>query len=43
MMEITYSRFERSVDLPEEVSPAHVWAEHRHGLLLVRIQREDNG
>jgi HSP20 family protein len=43
MMEITYSRFERSVDLPEEVSPSQVWAEHRHGLLLVRIQREDNG
>jgi HSP20 family protein len=42
MMEITYSHFERSVDLPEIVSPAQVRAEHRHGMLLIRIQREDN-
>jgi HSP20 family protein len=42
MMEIVYSQFERSVELPEEVEPSQVFAEHRHGMLLVRIQREED-
>ena len=41
MMEITYSHFERTIELPENVSPSQIRAEHRHGLLLIRIQRED--
>jgi HSP20 family protein len=40
LMEITYSRFERSVELPEQVQPARVRAEHRDGMLLIHIERE---
>ena len=38
-MEIAYSRFERQVELPDDVQSAHVTTEFRHGMLLVRIQR----
>jgi HSP20 family protein len=41
MMEIIYSHFERSIELPEAVVPSQVRAEHRHGMLLIRIERED--
>jgi HSP20 family protein len=38
-MEISYSRFERTVELPEEVEPAQVVSEFSHGMLLVRIAK----
>jgi HSP20 family protein len=39
-MEITYSRFERSVVLPEDPSPAQIKYEFRNGMLLVRILKD---
>jgi HSP20 family protein len=40
LMEIAYSHFERSLELPGDLEHARVAAEHRHGLLLVRVQME---
>ena len=40
-MEISYSRFQRTVELPEEIQNAKVAVEYRHGILFVRIARED--
>jgi HSP20 family protein len=37
-MEISYSRFERTVELPEAIELARVTSEFWHGLLLVRIE-----
>src|SRR5262245_55126275 len=37
-MEIAYSRFERTVELPGDRDPARVTAEHQHGMLLVHIE-----
>jgi HSP20 family protein len=39
-MEISYSHFERRVCLPCDLQQAQVTAEHRYGMLLVRIQLE---
>ncbi|HZU34986.1 MAG TPA: Hsp20/alpha crystallin family protein [Gemmataceae bacterium] len=39
-MEISYSHFERSVDLPVEIDPARVRTNYRDGMLLVHIQGE---
>jgi HSP20 family protein len=39
-MEIAYSRFERTVELPTDVSAACVRTELRDGMLLVRIRPE---
>lgn len=36
-MEISYSRFERSVELPEEIAEAEVRTEYRDGMLLVHV------
>src|SRR5690349_20645826 len=36
-MEISYSRFERTIELPATVEPAQLSAEFWHGFLLVRI------
>ena len=36
-MEITYSRFERSVELPCDLDRADITTEYRDGMLLVRI------
>jgi HSP20 family protein len=41
-MEISYSHFERHITLPTDPEHARVSAEHRHGMLLVRIALEDN-
>ena len=41
-MEISSSHFERSLDLPGDLERAHVTAEHRDGMLLVRIRMEDD-
>ncbi|HVT30565.1 MAG TPA: Hsp20/alpha crystallin family protein [Lacipirellulaceae bacterium] len=38
LMEIAYSRFERSVQLPESISAARILADFRDGMLYVRVQ-----
>jgi HSP20 family protein len=40
LMEIEYGRFERSVELGADLGPVRISVEHRHGMLLVRIQQE---
>ena len=40
-MEIDYGPFERVLELPEEVDPKHVKAEHREGLLWVSLPLRD--
>jgi HSP20 family protein len=40
-MEISYSCFERALTLPANLERARVSAEHRYGMLLVRIHQED--
>ena len=40
-MEISYSRFERIVELPEHIDPASLTSEFVHGMLLVRVEKED--
>jgi HSP20 family protein len=40
-LEITYDRFERTLELPCNLDHAHVTAEHHEGMLLVRIQTEE--
>jgi HSP20 family protein len=37
LMEIAYSRFERTVELPADLENADIRAEHREGMVLVRI------
>lgn len=37
-MEITYSRFERRVEVPGDLSSARITTEYRDGMLLVRIE-----
>jgi HSP20 family protein len=39
-MEISYSQFERSIALPVDLGRARLATEYRHGMLLVRIQKE---
>ena len=39
-MEISYSQFERVLELPGILEAAEVVASHRHGMLLVRILSE---
>jgi HSP20 family protein len=36
-MEITYSRFERSIGLPDDLGSARVSVDYRDGILFVRI------
>jgi HSP20 family protein len=40
-MEIAYSRFERSIEIPGPLEGAVISTEHRDGMLLVRISWED--
>jgi HSP20 family protein len=40
-MEITYSRFERTIELPAELGGAGLAIDYRDGMLLVRIQTEE--
>jgi HSP20 family protein len=42
-MEIAYSRFERSVELPLDLKQATISTEYRDGLLLVRIEGRKQG
>ncbi len=39
-LEISYSTFERSVELPCDLEPAGIATEYRDGMLLVRIRTE---
>jgi HSP20 family protein len=39
-LEISYSRFERTIDLPENLERAGIASEYREGMLLVRIHNE---
>jgi HSP20 family protein len=39
-MEIAYSRFERSVEIPGDLSAARITTEHRDGMFIVRIRWE---
>ena len=41
-MEIAYSRFERSIELPCDVEKARLAVECRDGMLLIRIATEGN-
>ena len=41
-MEISYNRFERTIELPCDLEPAEVATEYRDGMLLVRILLEQN-
>src|SRR5262245_56719300 len=40
-MELSYSRFERSVELPCDLKRADITTEYRDGLLLVRIETNE--
>jgi HSP20 family protein len=42
-MEISYSRFERSIDLPVDVEGARLSTDYRDGMLLVRLLTEAPG
>ncbi len=39
-MEIAYSHFERTLELPCDLDRAHITSEYHYGLLLVRIETE---
>ena len=41
-MEISYNRFERSLDMPADLEHARITLEARNGLLLVRMITEGN-
>jgi len=40
-MEISYSRFERTIELPEDLSTAQFRLDYRDGILFVRILRRE--
>ena len=40
-MEISYSHFERTIELPCEPDPSRVRTDYQYGLLLVHIQTEE--
>jgi len=40
-MEITYSQFERTLELPCDLSRAHVTTDYRDGMLFVRIDCQE--
>jgi HSP20 family protein len=40
LMEISYSRFERTIELPCCLEPARIATDYRDGMLLVRIETE---
>lgn len=40
LMEITYSPFERTVELPCELEPMHIATDYRDGMLLVHLDAE---
>jgi HSP20 family protein len=40
-MEITYSRFKRSIELPDDLTGAHMRLDYRDGILFVRIRNRE--
>jgi HSP20 family protein len=40
-MEITYNRFERSIELPDDLGSARVGVDYRDGILFVRIVKRE--
>lgn len=40
-MEINYSRFERVIELPADVQRVSIETKFRHGMLMIRLRRED--
>jgi HSP20 family protein len=38
-MEISYSRFERTIELPDDMAGARVATDYRQGMLLIRISQ----
>ncbi len=42
-LEISYSHFARTIELPDNLERAHVTSEFRQGMLLVRIRKEAPG
>lgn len=42
-MEITYSRFERTIDLPSDLTQAEISVECREGMLLLRVTAKEDG
>ena len=38
-MEIAYNRFERTIELPDDLGLVRVATEFRHGMLLIRIRK----
>jgi HSP20 family protein len=42
-LEIAYSQFERSVELPYELEQAHITSEYRDGMLMIRIHAASRG
>ncbi|HXG13332.1 MAG TPA: Hsp20/alpha crystallin family protein [Gemmataceae bacterium] len=41
-MEIAYSHFERTIEMPCELDPGRVRTDYQYGLLVVHIVTEDN-
>jgi HSP20 family molecular chaperone IbpA len=39
-MEITYSQFERTLELPCNLEHAQITTDYQYGLLLVRVETE---
>lgn len=39
-LEISYSQFERTIELPENLERTHLSTDYREGMLLVRLQKE---
>jgi len=37
LLEISYSEFDRTLELPFDLEPAHIEMEYREGMLLVRV------
>lgn len=40
-LEISYNRFERTLELPCQVDAAHITTDYRDGMLLVQLQLEN--
>src|SRR5262249_26046614 len=40
-LEIAYSSFERTIELPEDLGRARIATEFRQGMLLVRLQKDE--
>ena len=41
-MEITYSRFQRTIELPDDVNRENLRMDYRDGILFVRIRTKGN-